>query len=312
MSNGANGRDEVRPKDRTSNKYAAKKAATERLAAQRAAQQKSERRRNVLVAGGSTLGVIIVVVVIVVVGLVTKKSSTSTGSGNPVVSASSTVTDGISAAATSTLSQASPDFSTISGPPTTITGNPLTGSAGKPQVLYVGAEYCPYCAATRWPLAVALARFGTFDNLKTTYSSNSDQAGPHTPTLSFYHSTYTSQYIDFAGIEQEDGAAKPLETLTKAQDQLFTSLGGGAYPFIDFGGKWMQKGSSFNPTVLKGMTPDSVAKTLTDSSTKQGKTVQAGADVFTAIICGIDGGQPSDVCTAPSVTAAQKALSGGK
>lgn len=310
MANGANGRDEVRQKDRASNKYAAKKAATERLAAQRAAQQKAERRRNVLVAGGSTLGVIIVVVVIVVVGLVTKKNSPSSGSANAVVGASSTVTDGISTAATGTLSQASPDFSAVSGPPTTITGNALTGSGGKPQVLYVGAEYCPYCAATRWPLAVALARFGTFDNLKTTYSSDSDPAGPHTPTLSFYKSSYTSQYIDFVGVEQEDGAAKPLETLTSDQNQLFTSLGGGAYPFIDFGGKWMQKGSSFSPTVLKGMTPDEVAKKLADSSSTQGKTVQASADVFTAIICEIDGGKPSDVCTAPSVTAAEKAITG--
>lgn len=308
-ANGAKGRDD-RQKDRASNKYAAKKAASERLAAQRAAQQKAERRRNVLVAGGSTLGVIIVVVVIVVVGLVSKKSSTSTGSGNAVVGASSTVTNGISTAATSTLSQASPDFSTVSGPPSTITGNPLTGSGGKPQVLYVGAEYCPYCAATRWPLAVALARFGTFDNLKTTYSSDTDQAGPHTPTLSFHGSSYTSQYIDFTGVEQEDGVGKPLETLTSAQNQLFTSLGGGGYPFIDFGGKWIQKGSAFSPTLLKGMTPDDVAKVLADPNSKQGKTVQASADVFTAIICEMDGGKPSDVCTAPSVTAAEKAITG--
>jgi hypothetical protein len=175
----------------------------------------------------------------------------------------------------------------------------------------VGAEYCPYCAATRWPLAVALARFGTFDNLQTTYSSDTD-VNPHTPTLSFHGATYTSQYVDFVSVEHEDGAQRPLENLTDDQNALFEKFGGGAYPFIDFGGKWMQKGSSFNPDVLKGMTPDEVAKTLTDTSSKQGKTVQAGADVFTAIICEIDGGKPSDVCTAPSVTAASKALNGGK
>jgi hypothetical protein len=310
--NGASGQDEGRGKDRPSNKYAAKKAASERLAAQRAAQQRAERRRNVLVAGGSTLGVIIVVVVIVVVGLATKKNGTSSGSGNAVVGASSAVTDGVSAAATGTLSQSSPEFATISGPPSAITGDALKGPDGKPQVLYVGAEYCPYCAATRWPLAVALARFGTFDNLKTTYSADSDQAGPHIPTLSFHGSSYTSQYVDFVGVEHQDGVGKPLENLTNDQNKLFENLGGGAYPFIDFGGKWMQKGSSFDPNILKGMTPDEVAKTLTDSNSKQGKTVQAGADVFTAIICEIDGGQPSDVCTAPSVTAASKALNGGK
>jgi len=40
---------------------------------------------------------------------------------------------------------------------------PLTGtsSSGKtlPLVLYVGAEYCPYCAAQRWSTIIALSRF---------------------------------------------------------------------------------------------------------------------------------------------------------
>src|SRR5215471_17073708 len=39
-------------------------------------------------------------------------------------------------------------------------GAPLT-SGGKPEMLYIGAEYCPYCAAMRWSMAVALSRFGT-------------------------------------------------------------------------------------------------------------------------------------------------------
>jgi hypothetical protein len=32
-------------------------------------------------------------------------------------------------------------------------------------MLYIGAEYCPYCAAERWPLVMALSKFGTFSNL---------------------------------------------------------------------------------------------------------------------------------------------------
>ncbi|MGH8888724.1 MAG: DUF929 family protein [Acidothermaceae bacterium] len=304
----ADGRDEIRQKDRTSNKYAAKKAASERIAAQRAAQQRSERRRNVLIASSATVAVLVVVAIIVVVGVSSKKSST--GSGNAVVAAPSSVTDAISSAATSTLtSSTTPDFSTIAGPPTSISSTALKGSNGKAEVLYVGAEYCPYCAATRWPLTVALSRFGTFSNLKTTYSADNDNAGPHTPTLSFYQSSYTSQYIDFVSKEQEDGAQQPLEKLTSEQNSLFSSLGGGGYPFIDFGGKWMQKGTSYDPKLLAGMTPDSVAKAIT-GTTKQGKTIQASADVFTAIICEIDGGQPSNVCTAAGVKAADSAING--
>ena len=42
-----------------------------------------------------------------------------------------------------------------------VTGPALT-SGGKPEMLYIGAEWCPYCAAERWAMAVALRRFGTF------------------------------------------------------------------------------------------------------------------------------------------------------
>ena len=41
----------------------------------------------------------------------------------------------------------------------------LLTADGKPLVLYVGAEYCPYCAAERCAMVQALSRFGTFSNL---------------------------------------------------------------------------------------------------------------------------------------------------
>src|SRR5258706_2836824 len=40
----------------------------------------------------------------------------------------------------------------IKNPPPT-----LTGPTGKPEFLYMGAEYCPYCAAERWAMVVALS-----------------------------------------------------------------------------------------------------------------------------------------------------------
>ena len=74
---------------------------------------------------------------------------------------------------------------------------------GKPQVVFVGAEYCPYCAAERWSMVMWLSRFGTFKNLP--------RSSPHPPTsiptLTRSPSTsrsYTSQYIDFSSNEVED------------------------------------------------------------------------------------------------------------
>jgi hypothetical protein len=67
-------------------------------------------------------------------------------------------------------------------PPTPITESASTGA---PTVLFIGAEFCPYCAAERWSLINALGRFGTFSGLKTTYSSSTD-VFPDTPTFSFH------------------------------------------------------------------------------------------------------------------------------
>src|SRR6266852_5220447 len=50
----------------------------------------------------------------------------------------------------------------------------LTGPNGKPEIFYFGAEFCPYCAAQRWSLVIALSHFGTFSKLPETYSSNLD------------------------------------------------------------------------------------------------------------------------------------------
>jgi len=180
---------------------------------------------------------------------------------------------------------------------------PLTAN-GKPSVLYVGAEWCPNCGATRWPLAIALSRFGTFTNLQTTYSAES-----HIPTLSFHGSNYTSQYIDFNGKESVDQQNHPLDKLTPAESQLFTTIGTSGYPFIDFGGKWKQNGTAFDPAILSGLTPESVATTMADASSKPGAAIQGSADLFTAMICGIDGGKPANVCTSAGAIAATTALS---
>jgi hypothetical protein len=57
----------------------------------------------------------------------------------------------------------------------------LTGVDGKPLVVYVGGEYCPFCAAERWSIVYALSQFGTFRGLSQIKSSSSDDStSPHT------------------------------------------------------------------------------------------------------------------------------------
>ena len=47
------------------------------------------------------------------------------------------------------------------------------GGRAKPVVFFYGAEFAPYAAAERWPLVLALSRFGTFSQLGLMQSSAS-------------------------------------------------------------------------------------------------------------------------------------------
>lgn len=82
--------------------------------------------------------------------------------------------------------------------PAATTDPPLTQS-GKPELLFVGGEFCPFCAAERWSLVQALSRFGTFSGLSQINSSEGDLS-----TFSFAKSNYTSKYLAFNGVENAD------------------------------------------------------------------------------------------------------------
>jgi hypothetical protein len=55
-------------------------------------------------------------------------------------------------------------------------------SNGKPVVLYIGAEFCQYCAIERWALIMALMRFGNFTSLH--YMTSAPSEGDTRPSLS--------------------------------------------------------------------------------------------------------------------------------
>ncbi|MCU1430673.1 MAG: hypothetical protein JWL83_4673 [Actinomycetia bacterium] len=193
--------------------------------------------------------------------------------------------------------------------PKKINGAPLT-AAGKPHIVYIGAEYCPYCATERWPMVVALSRFGTFSGLKTTHSSSTD-VYPNTQTFSFHGATYSSQWISFSGVETQSNVRQgngyaPLDTPTASERQLFStydsppyvsSSAAGGIPFIDFAGKFLTNGVTYDPGVLKGKTAAQIATALSDPTTKISQGAIGVANTFIAAICSITHNQPANVCT---------------
>jgi hypothetical protein len=194
---------------------------------------------------------------------------------------------------------------------------------GKPEILFIGAEYCPYCATERWPMVVALSRFGTFSNLGLTTSSSTD-VYPNTATFAFHGSTYDSKYVAFTAVEETTnqpdghGGYTALDTPTAAQTQLIDTYDAppyvpasskGSIPFIYFGGKYMISGATYSPTVLQGLTHDQIASSLSDTSSDVSKGVIGAANSITAAICTMTNNQPGSVCDSSTIKSLQKQMS---
>jgi Domain of unknown function (DUF929) len=200
------------------------------------------------------------------------------------------------------------------GNPPKATGGPPTQTA-KPQILYDGAEFCPYCAAERWAMIAALSRFGTFSNLHTVRSSATD-VFPNTPTFTFYGSTYDSPYLTFTPVEeytnQPSGSGyTALQHPTSDQQSMINKYDKAPYteggiPFVDFNGQYVFSGATYGPGVLTGMDWQQVSTALTNPSSPQAQGIIGSANLISAAICQTTGQQPADVCGSTGV---QKAAS---
>jgi hypothetical protein len=260
--------------------------------------------------GGATL--VVVAAVVAVILIATSASPAATPSGNQPVPAS------VLAAVTQVSSEMSSGVGAggVRNPLIPIAGSPapLT-SNGRPELVYIGAEYCPFCAAERWGVVVALSRFGSFTDLETTTSDSNPNDYPNTHTFSFVHATYASQYLAFAAVETEDRNGAPLQTPTAAEQSLldrydtapYTSQAGGI-PFQDLGNRYVLSGSGIDPQLLQGMSWQQIAATLSDPASAVGQAIVGDANWLTAGICALTGNQPQAVCAAAPIPALQSSL----
>ncbi len=199
-------------------------------------------------------------------------------------------------------------------PPSRITGQAIARDAdGKPLITYVGAEYCPYCAAERWALAVALSRFGTFSNLSGTHSSSQD-VYPDTQTLSFYGSRYTSAYVDFQSVEETTnqavgGSYATLQTPTTQESTLLSTYdSSGSIPFLDIANRYVITGASYSPQVLQGLSRAEIAGQLDNPKSAVAQAIDGTANQITAAIVAVTGNQPSSVAASPVIASIAKGL----
>ncbi|MBS2964000.1 DUF929 family protein [Actinocrinis puniceicyclus] len=286
--------------------------AQAKIAAQREAER---RRRRLWLAAGSLLAVVAVFAALVI-------AKAAGGSHT----ASTTQSSGLSAADTARVVQSATTVpgpvldtigrGTVSNGPAAIAGAPALASGGKPEVLYIGEEWCPYCAAQRWAIVVALSRFGTFSGLGLTQSAG-DDVYPNTHTFSFAKTTYSSPYLSFSAVETQDADKKPLQTMTAEQQRLISvydsppyvpSSAAGGIPFLDLGGKFMISGASYSPQTLAGKSWSQIASALSDPSSAEAQGIDGSANALTAALCTLTRQQPANVCSAKGVTEAKGAL----
>ena len=299
-----------------------RQSAREKIAAQQAAARRAEARRRTLIAGGSVLTVIAIVVAFIIVkSLQHPAAAASVGR-----TANATVTKEVTSVPATVLDSvgAGPGGTTGVTPLVPLTGQPPLTSGGKPEMLYIGEESCPFCAAERWAMVVALSRFGTFSGLRLIHSYSNDTYS-NTATLTFYQATYTSKYLAFEHVEVATSSGKALETPSTAQQALMTKYDGppivpasaaNSFPFIDVGNKYFDVGAEYSPSTLGtlaqiepshfGLSWQVIAKDLANPNSAVTQRIIGTANHLTAAICKITNGQPGSVCTSAAVTAIGK------
>ncbi len=284
-------------------------------------QRKSSQRQWLLIGG-------VLVIIAVIIGGFVILSHLQSGSQSGPTQASPQVFNAVTNVDPTVLSTVGTGgvqnpLHAVQGPPPV-----LLGPTGKPQFLYVGADYCPFCAAQRWAIVVALSHFGTFNKLYQTTSSSVD-VFPDTSTFTFSPSLYggslyTSSYIDFVAVEtqgnQQDASGNypVLQTPTTEQQQLLSTYDAppyttqaGSIPFVDIANQYVAIGLSqgFSPQGLQGLQWQTIANNLSDSNSAVAKGIIGTSNYMTAGICKITQQQPGSVCNTSVIQQIEQSLS---
>jgi hypothetical protein len=258
------------------------------MAAERAARKRAEKRRRMLIALGSVTAVVAIAATLVTVSLTKSPAHlTASESAAPVA-----VARPVAAVPDSVLSQVRPGRVATPLHQVASSGPPLTVN-GKPAIVFVSEESCPFCAAERWPLAVALAHFGNWSQLGVTKSAATD-IYPNTATLSFRAAQYHSSQLTLHTTELTDNAGHALQAATSLDRQLIGQYDvppyvnsadqSGAVPFLDIGNRYILAGAQYDPQVLAGLSATQIAADLRDPSSPVAQAIDGSANVIIAAI----------------------------
>jgi hypothetical protein len=280
-------------------------------------------RRRIPMALVTWAFVLLILLVVVVLLVVKITRGTTTVTPPPVAPASPAVVRAVTAVPSSVFDAVGAPSSDAAGE-AVLSGQPTLTIGGLPVVVYVGAEFCPYCAAERWALVTALGRFGSFAHLGATSSSTAD-IFPGTPTFTFDGTTYRSRYVAFTAVEEYAGSPAatapagfprlreptPLEwALVRRYDTGPYVPGSGTLPFVDVGNRLVVSGAGigFSPGIVQGQSMGQVAAVLSDPTSPITQAVVGAANKLVAAICATTAQNPASVCASPGARAGRGRL----
>lgn len=275
-----------------------------------------------LLTWGAAATILVIAIVLVVLKITGTRTAPTAGAPVQPTPAPSTVVKEVTSIPPSVYDAVGISSSVAAiSPPLRLSGQPKLAAKGKPEVVFVADEFCAYCAAERWALVAALARFGHFEVLNSMQSA-SNMVFPNTPTFTFNGSRYTSRYVTADLVEhygsEKDGAGTAyavvnpvpphVQSLMRRFDPPTPEAPGGIVPFLDVANRAISVGGGFSPSILELLSANQIAAGLVDANDPVTQAIVATSNEISAAICAVDGGAPAKVCSSRGVAAASTPL----
>jgi Domain of unknown function (DUF929) len=186
---------------------------------------------------------------------------------------------------------------------------PPLSSGGRPEIMFICAEYWSKCAAERWALVMALSKFGTFTTLKGT-TSGAAGASPKTPTFSFYGAAYSSKYLTLVTDELETntdvgGGEYPLlqppttqeMTTMKAWDRAPYTTTTLSLPFAYIAGTFLLTSAQYDASAISQTSFQAAASIMSSGTDPVSRHAEAAAGYLVADFCALTRDHPAQVCS---------------
>ena len=134
-------------------------------------------------------------------------------------------------------------------------GQPELTLDGKPEVLYMGGEYCPYCAAERWAMAAALSRFGTLSGAGLHPLLAHRRLPQHADAVVLQVQLHQQVRGLRPGgvVRREDGrqhpvrARLPAAARRRSRPRCSTGTPAASFPFVDIGNQYLVPRAQYLP-----------------------------------------------------------------